>query len=37
MAWDWPDWSVIVKSTAPDVVLLTSTQHSPVVAAIVSE
>ena len=36
MAWDWPDWSVVVKSTAPVAVSVTSTQHSPVVAATVS-
>ena len=37
MVWDWPDCSVVVKSTAPVAVLVTSTQHSPVVAAMFSE
>ena len=36
-AWDWPGRSVAVKSTAPVAVLVASTQHSPVVAATVSE
>jgi hypothetical protein len=34
MTWDWPENNVAVKSTAPVAVSVTSTQHSPVVAAI---
>ncbi len=37
MAWDWPDCNVVVKSTAPVAVLVTSTQHSPVVAPMFRE
>ena len=37
MAWDWPDSNVVVKSTAPVAVLVTSTQHSPEVAPMVRE
>ena len=37
MAWDWPDSKVVVKSTPPVAVLVTSTQHSPEVAPTVRE
>ena len=37
IVWDWPDCNVVVKSTAPVAVLVTSTQHSAVVAATFSE